>query len=169
MTNATLVDGVVALSEPGLILVADAFEGVVWRVDTKSGDYNIAIADDSFKIANPAIPLGVDGIHIADGFLYFTNFGSNTFGKVSIDSYGTATGPVEIVTAGLLLPDDFAIVADGTSFVAGGNTLWKVTPDGSVKVLAGGANDTTLEGVTSAQFARTRADTGVLYLGKYLR
>ena len=148
-----------------MVLVADAAQGVIWRVDTSTGNYEIAISDNAFVPSNPAIPLGVDGLHIANGFLYFTNLGSNLLGKVPIDSRGSATGPVENVTTSLIFPDDFALRKDGTAYVAGANTLWKVDARGTVQMLAGGINDTVLEGATSAQFGRTSLDRDVLYIG----
>jgi hypothetical protein len=146
--------------------VADAAEGVVWRVNTSDGGYEIAIEDQAFKPTNPTIPLGVDGIHIADRRLYFTNLGNNSLGRIPIDNYGNPTGPVENLTSKLVFPDDFALRPDGTAFVTGANTLWQVGPNGEVKGLAGGLGDKTLEGVTSAQFSRTNSDRNVLYLGK---
>lgn len=169
LVDVLLPDGVVTLPEPGLVLVADAAKGIVWRVDIHSGEYEVAIKDGAFNPSNPAIPLGVDGLHIAGGDLYFTNLGGNFLGRIPIDSHGNPQGPVENVTSKLVYPDDFALHNDGTAYVGGANTLWRVTPGGSVKVLAGGLDDATLEGVTSAQFGRTQVDQNVLYLGKYDR
>lgn len=166
LTDAVLPDGVVHIPLTDLVLVADAAKGVAWRVDTLTGDYEIAITNKEFEPSNPIIPLGIDGIHIADETLYFTNLGSNLLGRVSIDTAGHAIGPVENVTTVLSFPDDFALSANGTAYVGGGNTLWRVDPDGIVKKLAGGVNDTMLEGVTSAQFGRTSIDRNVLYLGE---
>lgn len=65
----------------------------------------------------------------------------------------------------MVFPDDFTIAEDGRVYVAGDNTLWRVGLEGKVNVLAGGPDDLTLEGATSAQFGRTRDDEGVLYVG----
>jgi hypothetical protein len=138
---------------------------VIWRVDTSNGNYEIAISDNAFVPSNPAIPLGVDGLHVANDFLYFTNLGSNLLGRIPIDGSGSAIGLVENVTSSLAFPDDFALREDGTAYIAGANTLWKVGPRGNVEVLAGGINDTVVEGATSAQFGRTILDRDVLYVG----
>lgn len=166
LQDVLLPDGVVTLPEPGLVLVADAAKGVVWRVDTLTGDYEIAIRDSLFIPTNPAIPLGVDGLHIADHQLYFTNPDDNLLGRIPIDSHGNSAGSAENVTTKLVFPDDFALREDGTAYVAGANTVWRVGRDGDVRVLAGGPHDKTLEGVTSAQLGRTDIDRDVLYLGK---
>ncbi|KAK1062664.1 hypothetical protein LTR74_010120 [Friedmanniomyces endolithicus] len=164
LTDVGLPDGVVALGEPGIVLVADAGKGLVWKLDTNTGDYTIVIQDDIMISSNAHIPLGVDGVHIADDYLYFTNLGDNILCRVSIDAAGNATDEIEIVAV-MPAPDDFALTADGTAYVVGANQLYRVSPTGKVDVLAGGINDTTLEGATSAQFRRTRDDAGVLYIG----
>ncbi|KAK0266184.1 hypothetical protein LTR48_002754 [Friedmanniomyces endolithicus] len=164
LTDVGLPDGVVALSASGVVLIADAGKGLVWKLDTNTGDYTIVIQDDIMISSNPYIPLGVDGVHIADDYLYFTNLGDNILCRVFIDAAGNATDEIEIVAV-MPAPDDFALTADGTAYVVGANQLFRVSPTGKVDVLAGGINDTTLEGATSAQFGRTRDDAGVLYIG----
>lgn len=163
--SAPLPDGIVALPEQDLVLVADAAEGVVWRVDTTTAEDEVAIFNDAFEPTSEVL-LGVNGLHItANNYLYFTNSARHLLGKLSIDERGSQAGPVKIVTADLVFPDDFALRADGTAYVAGDNTLWQIDTQGNAKVLAGGANDLVLEGVTSAQFGRTSIDQDVLYLG----
>lgn len=160
-----LPDEIAALpNDPGVVLLADAANGVIWRIDIYTGAHVIAIEDDLFAISNPLIPLGVDGIHIHDNELYFTNLGANLLGKVPITDNGTATGPIQNITDQLIIPDDFEVAADGTVYVVGDNTLWRVSSDGQVDVLAGGAQDITLEGATAARLGRTRDDAGVLYI-----
>jgi hypothetical protein len=166
LSNVGVPDGVVALDDRGLVLIADAGKGVVWRLNVWTGDYNLAIQDNLFDANNPQLPLGVDGLRRLGDELYFTNLGSSFFGRVTIDAWGNATGPVEVL-ANLTFPDDFAIAPDGTAYVVGANTLTRVSRDRSLSVLAGGVNDTVLEGATSAQLGRTRDDGGVLYISKY--
>ncbi|KAK3671685.1 hypothetical protein LTR78_008418 [Recurvomyces mirabilis] len=165
LTQIGLPDGIVSLpSRPTTILIADAAKGLVWKLDTLSGNYTIVIEDDILHSSNPFLPLGVDGLHVIDEYLYFTNLGDNILCRIAIDKHGNATDEIELV-ATMPFPDDFALAQDGTAYVVGANQLYRVSPDGVVVVLAGGINDTTLEGVTSAQFGRTREDAGVLYMG----
>ncbi|MCJ1400947.1 hypothetical protein MMC11_004158 [Xylographa trunciseda] len=165
LTEVDLPDGIATLdNEIGLVLLADAAKGIVWRVDTTTGDYSIAIQDQLFTTNNKLIPLGVDGIHTLNNYLYFTNFGNNAFGRVAISQNGTATGPVEII-ANMTIPDDFAIAEDGTAYIAGDNTLYRFSQNGAVDNLVGGPNSLVLEGCTSAQLGRTRMDKDVLYIG----
>ncbi len=165
LTNVGLPDGITTLvNDTGVVLLADASKGIVWRVDMETGQYSIAIQSQSFLPTNPEIPLGVDGIHVFKNYLYYTLFSSNALGRVDITANGSASGPLEIV-AHMTFPDDFAIAADGTAYVAGDNTLYRVSPEGKMDILAGGSNDTILEGATSAQFGRTQMDSNVLYIG----
>jgi len=97
LTDVGLPDGVVALSEPGVVLIADAGKGLVWKLDANTDQYTIVIEDDIFISNNPHIPLGVDGVHIVNEYLYFTNLGDNILGRVSIDTAGNATDEIEIV------------------------------------------------------------------------
>lgn len=142
--------------------MSDAGKGIIWRVDTTSGAYSEAIKDPIF---NPtAFPVGIDGIHILNGTLYFTNLATSLFGRIAITADGTAAGPIQTLTTATTYADDFAIAGDATSFVGGDNTLWRVKPDGTVDVVVGGANETAIQGITSAQFGRTRNDRNVLYV-----
>jgi hypothetical protein len=165
LAKVGLPDGIVALPDsPGLTLLADAVNGIVWKVDVWTGEHSIAIQDDHFLPHDTSLPLGVDGLHIWANWLYFTNLAQSWFGRVPISQNGSATGPIQIM-ANISFGDDFAIYADGTAYVAGANTFSRVNSAGAVTVLAGGPNDCTLEGATSAQFGRTAMDKGVLYVG----
>jgi hypothetical protein len=148
----------------GLVLLADASKGVVWKVDVNTGAYDVAVRDNAFLIPEDAlIPLGVDGIHILNDYLYFTNLASNTLGRIAIHSNGSARGSAETVGK-MTFPDDFALAKDGTAYVAGDNSLYRVGANSTVDILAGGPNDPTLEGCTAARFGRTFLDHSVLYI-----
>ena len=166
LPDIVLPDGVTALDyDRGVVLVADAYKGIIWRVDTTTGAYSVAIKDPRFRRTNPDIPLGVDGIHILNNELYFTNFAANLVGKIPITADGSAASSVQNFTSKALFPDDFCLAEGGTAYVAGYNTLWRVSPDGDTIPLVGGPNSTVVQGVTSAQFGRTRDDQGVVYMG----
>jgi hypothetical protein len=165
LTKVGLPDGIVALPNfPGLALLADAVNGIIWRVNVWTGEHSIAIQDDIFLPKSTIIPIGVDGLRIRNHQLFFTNLAQSLFGRVPISETGSATGPMQII-ANVSLGDDFAIAADGTAYIAGDNTLYRVDRHGKVTILVGGPTDLTLEGATSAQFGRTVMDTDVLYVG----
>lgn len=164
LPEVVLPDGVATLPyDPSDVLVADAAKGVIWRVNTASGHQQKVIDDPLFK-PTEAVPLGVNGIHVLDDQLYFTNLATNLVGRLKITITGDAAGPVQIVTTSALLADDFALADDGTVYAAGFNTLWKVASDGRTIAVAGGPNSTTVQGITSARFGRTALDHDVIYM-----
>jgi len=164
LPDVGLSNGIAPLPhDQDVVLVSDSAYGVVWRVDTCTGAYNVAI-NNTILAPSALNPVGVDGIRLHSSELYFTNYVTGLFGKVPITSDGPVDGLFVNLTSSLLVPDDFAVAADGMAYVVGDNTLWRVSPDGDVSVVAGEPNDLTLEGATSAQFGRTKLDEGVLYV-----
>ncbi|KAK3632388.1 hypothetical protein LTR56_016402 [Elasticomyces elasticus] len=179
LPDAQFLNGLTALdSEPGTVLSADSFRGLVYAVNTNTGVYSIAIDEPAFKPnASSAITLGINGIHVRNGVLYFSNsLRSPLLGKISLSTNGSASSPVKIIAstpaypldADLFQIDDFAIDTAGRN-------AWIVTnPSGVVvkislatgqqKVVAGALTDPTFAGATSAAFGRTRGDRDILYV-----
>ncbi|KAI7084647.1 hypothetical protein KC363_g2258 [Hortaea werneckii] len=165
MPDVGLPDGLTTLDfDRGTVLLADASKSTIWHVDTTTGQYTAAINSTSFAPGS-TLPLGVDGIHALHGELYFTNPSRNLLGKIAINYDGTAAGPIQTISTAAEVGDDFAVAEDGTAYVAGNNTLWKVKQDGQTQALVGGNGSTVVQGITSAAFSRTSSDRGVLYLG----
>ncbi|KAI7202793.1 hypothetical protein KC316_g1978 [Hortaea werneckii] len=163
MPDVGLPDGLTTLdSDRGTVLLADASKSTIWHVDTTTGKYTAAINSTSFTPGSK-LPLGVDGIHTLDGELYFTNPSSNLFGKIAINYDGTPAGPIQTISTSAEIGDDFAVAEDGTAYIAGNNTLWRVKPDGQTQALVGGNGSTAVQGITSATFARTSIDRGLAY------
>lgn len=159
-----LLDGVATLPcDPSFVLVADAAQGVIWRINTATRESSKIIDDPSFKPAD-AVPLGVNGIHILRDQLYFTNLATNSVGKLRSTPDGHAAGPVLMLTDQALAVDDFALADDGTLYAAGFNTLWEVQADGGTSALVGGLDSPVLQGNTSARFGRTEVDKTVVYM-----
>lgn len=162
-------------SVPGysdLAVVADSTNGVVYHVNVTSGDTKISQSFDEMKAtAGNPFGIGINGLHMHKGYLYFTNLSTHTFYRVKVNSDGTTAdgSQVEIVAkiASETL-DDFAF-GPGEE-----DTAWLATnTDGSIvaaslagemRVVAGGANSTTIPGDTSCQFGRGATDTDVLYV-----
>jgi hypothetical protein len=164
LTDIVLPDGVATLPyDPSVVLVADAAHGVIWRVNTATGNYTKAIDEPIFK-PTEAIPLGVNGIHILNNELYFTNLATNSVGKVAITPEGRAASAIQVLTDKALAVDDFALSDAGIVYAAGANTLWQVSADGHTTEFVGGPNSTVLQGITSARFGRTAVDQDVLFM-----
>ncbi|KAF7970901.1 hypothetical protein HWV62_22662 [Athelia sp. TMB] len=162
---AIMLNGATTLNE-NAILVADSSAGVVYRVDTLSGNYSVVLDDPTMKAAAGSIlHLGINGLHVRDNYLYYTSSTQGIFVRIPINDDGTAAGAAEII-AHNGLDDDFTFDSAGNAYVAtnSDNTVQKITPAGEVTVIAGSANSPTFAGATSAHFGRTAADESVLYI-----
>jgi hypothetical protein len=111
----------------------------------------------------------VNGIHVRDSTLYFTNTGEAIFAKMPIHEDGTPAGDTSIIARapGDDYYDDFTLRGDFAYLVTGsGNSVEKVRLDGRGKqtIVAGSLNSTALAGPTAAAFGRTEWDSDVLYV-----
>lgn len=166
LSEIVLSDGVATLPyDPSFVLVADAAQGIMWRVNTATGEYSTTIDDPSFKPTN-SVPLGVNGIHILRDQLYFINLATNSVGNLRITAGGHAAGPVEILTDEALAVDDFALADDGTVYAAGSNTLWEVQSNGSTTELVGGLDSAVHQGITWTYHQKTSPQGSIHNLGK---
>jgi hypothetical protein len=151
------LNGVAKLPGCDSVLIADSGLGAVWKVNYKTGDYQTALSAPEFAPVPEFFQLGINGIRIPEkGVLLWTNSAQATYGVVYIDEYGSAAGGVQVVATA---PngtnfDDFA-VKEGAAYIATSpNAVYKVPYDGSVQLIAGGGDDMTLAGPTSAAFSK---------------
>lgn len=172
LDGAGVLNGVAAL--PGghgdAVLVADSSKGLVWRVDIKTGAYEVAVQVAEMS-GSGASGIGVNGIHATrDGFLYWTNSAARTIYRLRITPRGSAVpyARVEVVAAiDAIFLDDFAIGDDGTIFVATNfdNRLIAVQAGTNRSVVVAGSNtEFTVAGDTAAVFGRGTADRRTLYV-----
>lgn len=153
-----LLNGMTRLDDH-TVLVADSEAGLVWRIDTRSGEHIIAIDDPLMK----PVP-GIDGLHVQNGVLYFTSTSRGVFASVPIYANGTAKSPARVVAPNGP-SDDFTLDAAGNAYVTTlTNTVQKITPKGNFAVIAGNLNSSALVGCTAAQFGRTESDRDILYV-----
>ncbi|KAK5684887.1 hypothetical protein LTS10_002962 [Elasticomyces elasticus] len=157
---------------PEDVLVGDLEQGLVYYVDTSTGDYRIAI-NNSFTTAFPVPVLGtvgINGMHVHNGEMFFTNTGQALFAKMHIHANGTAADNPTIIARVMnssLEFDDFAIRDNDAYLVTGsGNSIEWIGLDGTPKgsIVAGSLNSTQFAEPTSCAFGRTEADRHVLYV-----
>ena len=163
---AQFLNGMTVLDTNGTILVADSGAGAVYRVDTNTGAHALVLADPLMQPAAGApYQLGINGIRIRDGYLYFTSSTQGLFVRIPIHADGSAAGAAEVVASPGSV-DDFTFGRGGDAYIATnvGNTLLEVTPVGDATVLAGNINSSALAGATSAHLGRTAADSSILYI-----
>ncbi|KAL1618570.1 hypothetical protein SLS56_010498 [Neofusicoccum ribis] len=171
IANASFLNGVTTLdAAAGTVLVADSSVGLIWFVNTLTGEYSIALQDTTMAavtIPSSGMSLGVNGARYRDGFVYYTNTGKQLFCRVQVDpATGSAVGLYETIAQGFA-GDDLALsTTDDAAYVASGssNVVQKIFFDGSQALVAGGANSTDVAGATSVVYGRTDQDSDVLYV-----
>jgi hypothetical protein len=166
--QASFLNGMTTLNrQKKTVLISDSVLGVVWRLNTRTGEYVVALEDATMKGVEGSKPyIGVNGVRIFGDYLYYVNAQRQLFGRVQIDlSTGMARGPYEVI-ATEIPGDDFAISADGVAYVATNaeNGLMRVTMGGNETLIAGGLNSTVVAGATSAALGRTKKDKNVVYV-----
>ncbi|KAL7818345.1 hypothetical protein V8C26DRAFT_397392 [Trichoderma gracile] len=170
---AQFLNGISVLSEKDqTLLVGDVNGGVIWSLDTKNGQYEVVINNTYTQLypSGPFSASGVDGLHVRDGSVYFTNIGNGTFNKMPIHSDGTPAGPVTTIahSPGLFHEyDDFTFDCDGNAFLVtgGANTIEMISADGKRQVvIAGDVNSTAIAEPTSCAFGRGLHDKNILYV-----
>jgi hypothetical protein len=139
-----------------VVLIADSGLGAVWRVNVKTGEYETAIQNDAFA-PTAEFSLGINGIKAPrEGSLLWTNSAQMTYGIIYIDDEGNAAGEPNVIA---MAPqgnnfDDFS-VRDGTAYIATQpNAVYQVPYDGSVNLIAGGGNSTTIASPTSTVLSK---------------
>ena len=168
LPNSILLNGLTTLdAQKGLILIADSGAGAVYRLDVKTKEAKVVIQDPTMSPVAPS-PIGVNGLKIRNGNLFFTSSSQKLFVKIPINPNGTPAGPAVKLSTDALA-DDFTLDAKGDAFLAenGANNLAFLGPEGgNVTVLAGAPlqDKTVLAGPSSCQFGRRWSDRKVLYI-----
>jgi sugar lactone lactonase YvrE len=176
--SAGFLNGMTAVpSVPGVLLTADSGDGLIYRIDTSSKTWSVFLDDPTLKPnLTAAVKLGVNGVHVRGGHLYFDNtFQSPLLARVPYHSENaTAAGPVEILFESATFPlSEGRGQADDFTFDRAGN-IWLSSASSSVvkldlkkrtqTLIAGGPDDVVLLGSTSTAFGRTGKDRDVLYI-----
>lgn len=161
------------------LLVADSYLGLIYRVDVVEDTWSIFLDDPALKRnTSAAIQLGVNGVRLNDGYLYFDNSGqAPMFARVPVFGNITAAGSVQVIAAAATFPvnanyygyDDFAFDQYGDAWLATNpsRSIVKIDSEGGQVVKAGGLDDATVRSCTSVQFGRGESpgdDASTLYV-----
>lgn len=147
-----------------LVLIADSPKGAVWKVNTKTGDYAVALNDTTMMPAKgQALPLGINGLKLVDGYIYYSSTTRMEFCRVKVNEDATPAGDYEVIASGFL-PDNIEVAADGTAYIATDpqNSVVRISPYGQISLVAGGQLSTEMPGPTSC---RLTPDGKTLYVG----
>lgn len=162
--DAVFLNGMAVLSvKDKLLLVGDAGAGVIYRLNTKTGDIAVVMDDPLMKPPQGA-PVGLDGVQIRDKSLYYSNAPLGILVKTPILANGTAAGPAKIILRNVEI-DDFTFDEAGRLYLAVfyKNMIERFTIGGTnTTVVAGPSN--MLAGPTACKFGRGKADSNMLYV-----
>lgn len=159
ITKAGMPNGLEKFEE--LILFADSEKGCVWKVDPISGAYEIFIEVEEMKPpAPPAIQIGINGIKIRDGYIYWSNTMQQTFCRIK---FGEDGNEVEVLERDCLI-DDFCFDKDGKAWFAqnAGNSISVRDLEGKVMVVGNGRE---VAGATACAFGSSGDDLFVVTTG----
>ncbi|KAK0668760.1 hypothetical protein QBC41DRAFT_356312 [Cercophora samala] len=180
LRGVKLPNGVATLpGSPASVLVADSLGGLTWRLDLATGKSTIAVQIPEMGFpqneTDPSKRVGINGIKVNQGFLYFSNSNSRSIYKVKINRDGTQDSGASVQLVGRLpeevsFLDDFAVGHGGgretTVFATttSDNRLWALAQGKRPVVVAGEPDRLTLAGSTAAAFGRGHLDKHVLYV-----
>ncbi|KAJ6506942.1 hypothetical protein C8R45DRAFT_1208875 [Mycena sanguinolenta] len=148
--------------QPDLVLVADSILGEAFEVNVRTGAVRVLLQDAAMTPIGPSGPppaLGINGLHVRAGLLYFTNSQRATLSRVPLGG-----GTVELLGSGAF--DDFTLDSEGRAWVAtnpGALTLFTQLKNGTWEedIVA----NTVLNGPSSAAFGRDGGrETKILYV-----
>ena len=160
MPDAGGLNGMTALNGfSGNVLIADSTLGGIWKVDVATGSHSMVIQDSHF--ANTVTgSLGINGLRMFEGSLYFTNSVLGTYGRLPITSAGAAAGTVDILSRSPSTSD----IYDDLDLSSAGNA-WITTHSNAVTEVTAGGTQTNMTGngnsflqPTSARFGRGAED-----------
>ncbi|RDW92409.1 calcium-dependent phosphotriesterase-2 [Coleophoma crateriformis] len=178
MPRAAFLNGLEVLSaEDGLLICADSTLGLVWWIDVFKGTYEVLIDIPEMKYSDPNFLLGVNGIHLRDGYLYYTSMSQELFCRIPITatpSNATSGAPFtigsnEILATGIF-GDDFIFDRQGNAWIVQDplDMLTLVITDGKAKgevfTVAGMPGSDVVAGGTACRFGKMETDEDILYV-----
>lgn len=163
---------------PGVMLAADCFAGLIWRLDLTDGARGATarvwlahdtMADDPGSEVPPPPQPGVNGVRYGarTGYLWYTSTAQQVFMRVPVDPTTLDPAGAPEFVAAIDNADDFCVDEDaGFAYVTRhrANTIDRVplTPrhGSEVRHIAGDPFDPVLAGPSSAAWGRGPADHG---------
>lgn len=169
--EAVFLNGVVSVpgSPSPAILVADNGVSRVWRVDLKTGKYETAAEVPEMKpLPNATLPIGVNGLKIRNGHLYFSNSNLASIFRLPLDRSGLAAEGAQATLVAKFDADnvdDFLIDEKGKYWAATNfdNTVAVANQDATGVVVAGTPTELTVAGDTALALGRTMRDRNIVY------
>ncbi|BBX47327.1 hypothetical protein GCM10009641_15250 [Mycobacterium cookii] len=163
---------------PGVMLVADSFGGLLWRIDVGPGGRTatarVWLADDTMAMdPDSGVPWppqpGVNGVRFGaqSGYVFYTSTAQQVFMRVAVDPTTLEPAGHPEFVAAIDNADDFCVDEDaGFAYVTRhrANTIDRVPLEprhgSEVRHIAGDPFDQALVGPSSAAWRRRPGDTG---------
>lgn len=182
LPDAVLLNGATTVPQRNhLVLLADSILNVIWRVDMKRGTVDKAAQLSPEREDSSAVNIGVDGIHIHDGYLWFTNDTATaspvtgdletSMYRIKVDENGGATNGTsaeKVLTLSSGAIDDFTYGPGerNIKWIAANkeNKVFAAAPDGKYTVVAGAPNSFEVATATACKFGRAKGDSHILYV-----
>lgn len=165
LPEAQALNGMATFSKDShLVLIADSPKGAVWKLNTQTGHYAMALNDTTMLPAKgQALPLGINGLKLVDEYIYYSSTTRMEFCRVKVNADATAAGDYEVIASGFL-PDNIDVASDGTAYIATDpqNSVVRISPSGQISLVAGGQLSTEMPGPTSC---RLSSNGKTLYVG----
>ncbi|KAF4459031.1 hypothetical protein FALBO_14221 [Fusarium albosuccineum] len=175
-SQSKFLKGVTAI--PGVsdaVLVADSALGLIGRLDLTTGIFDTSAfryPSEMDPVKGARLPIGVNGIQIHDGYLYWTNSFQASIYRIAITPAGfpAKRARPELVadlSEGVNFLDDFSFDVHGNIYVAtnlDNSVVFVDAKSGNWKTVVGGIGEMTVAGSTSVAFGRGRDDTEILYV-----
>jgi hypothetical protein len=178
MPHLGFANGMTTLdAKTGIVLIADSARGLIWSVNIRTGEQQLALKHPSMKPVEdmPPKPIGINGVRVYNlggtTYVYYTSMNKNLLVRVPVNPataeaagkyelFQLPTGPTDMGTT----PDDFCVDEDGVAYIAANvqNRVISVDTTGQIKAVAGGYKKTLLEGVTGVALGRFR-DQQILF------
>ncbi|KAL6720985.1 hypothetical protein ACLMJK_000085 [Lecanora helva] len=159
LPDAGLLNGITTL-DANTVLASDSAKGVVHAINVETGTSRIVIKDPLMaplsNLTSPGLNVGINGLHVQDNYLYFTNTIRGIFARIAVNADGTPAGtPATVIVNGTAF-DDFVLRPNGGAFLAAetSNEIVDVGANGGQKVVAGNLNSTEIAEPTSVIFGR---------------
>ncbi|KAK2600196.1 hypothetical protein QQS21_005070 [Conoideocrella luteorostrata] len=163
LPDASLPNGLTFV--PGLrdvALAADSTNGLVYRANVQTGKAEVSQDYPEMKPASggPGISIGINGLHIHKGYLYFSNSATHTLFKIKVNVDGTTAPGAKVETVHVFdstFLDDFAFgpeIADTAWLINNQNSVVTLEPNGYARLVAGGPGSATVPTDTACEFGR---------------
>ncbi|QKX56650.1 uncharacterized protein TRUGW13939_03756 [Talaromyces rugulosus] len=155
------------------VLISDSTLGAVFKVNTNCGTYEQVFdgVSEMLPPKNASIPIGINGLAVHKGSLYWTNTEREAIFSIPIDpltGFARPNATVRTVASKIgIAVDDFAFDGDDNLWTAGGNTVAMLPAAGDASktgikpvIVVGSESSLTVAGSTSVRFA----DASLLYV-----